>query len=436
MNYRSLADFLEDLRELGEMDRIDDEIDPAGEAAELVRKTAREKGSALLFTALRSHDLPVAVNLFVTEERICRGLGVAALADLTERIERIVSPPESKGVFSRLIGSSPTITLDGIAPRTVKSAACQQIVRLGGDVDLTQLPLLQSDACEKQRTMPAAPLVTCAPDSRRVVSGRFDLQLIDRQRLAVCLDDCDEPARLWREYRRRNEKMPLAIVLGGEPVFMLASAAVLPGDLDACSLAGLFRGKPLDVVACRTVDLAVPAEAEIVLEGYFDPQNQPIEAGPMLSPVGEPTAARMVPAMHVAAVTQRANPVYPAVVYGPPPHEASAIGRAMARVFLPVVKAAIEELVDYDLPEFGASRFWATLSIRKNYAAQVRRVVNAAWSMKTFRRAKWLAVVDEAIDVRDAAAVMAAVAAHADPLRDVWTQRDVCERIAIDATRK
>jgi 4-hydroxy-3-polyprenylbenzoate decarboxylase len=230
--------------------------------------------------------------------------------------------------------------------------------------------------------------------------------------------------------------MPLAIVLGGEPAFMLASAVVLPGNIDACSLAGLFREKSLDVVACRTVDLLVPAEADIVLEGYLDPQTQPVAAGPMLSPIGELVASRPAPVMHVTAMTQRANPVYPSIIYGKPPHEASCIARMLARIFLPVMKAAIEELVDYDLPEFGAARLWATLSICKSYVGQARRVANAAWSMKPFRFAKWLLIVDEGIDAHDSTAVMAAMAANVNPLRDVWTQQDICERMAVDATRK
>jgi 4-hydroxy-3-polyprenylbenzoate decarboxylase len=309
-------------------------------------------------------------------------------------------------------------------------------VRLGGDVDLLQLPLLRSTPDEKERILPSAPIITAAPDTQKFVTGRFDLQILDRRQLAVCFADYDEPARAWQEYRRRSEKMPLAIVLGGDPAFMLASAAVLPGEIDACSLAGLFREKPLDVAACRSVDLAVPAEAEIVLEGYLDPQIAPIATGPMLSPLGEMTPPRLAPVMHVTAMTQRANPVYPAIVYGRPPHEASTIARALMQIFMPVMKSAIEELVDFDLPEFGAGRHWAALSIRKSYAAQSQRVAHAAAALKPFWHAKWLVIVDEDIAVRDATSVLAAIATNVNPSRDIWPLSGVCERIVVDATRK
>jgi 4-hydroxy-3-polyprenylbenzoate decarboxylase len=322
-------------------------------------------------------------------------------------------------------------------------------VRLGGDVDLFLLPLLRSAPAEPERTLPAAPLLAADPDSGQLLSGRFDLQLIDRRRLAVCFADYDEPARIWRAHFRRNEKMPLAVVLGGDPAFMLASAVVLPGNIDACALAGLLREKPLDMAACRSIELMVPAEADIVLEGDLDPQTPPVAAGPMLSPLGELIPARLAPIMHVTAMTQRANPVYPAIVYGRPPHEASAIARAMKQIFLPVMKGVLEELVDYDLPEFAAARLWASLSIRKSYAGQVQRVAHAAAALKPFWFAKWLVIVDAEIDVRDTAAVLAAMSANVNPTRDMWMQPRVYDsydptataeslgqRMVIDATRK
>jgi 4-hydroxy-3-polyprenylbenzoate decarboxylase len=449
MIYRSLADFLEALRESGELERFEAEVDPHGEAAEIARKTARESGKVVLFSSIRGHDMPVVANLFGTESRICRALGGKPLSDLAERVSQLISPPKNEGLIAKLIGSPQTNLLASIAPRLVKSGSCQQIVRLASDVDLFLLPLLRADSSEQERNIPAAPFLSAGIDSREAVSGRFDLQVLDRQRLAVCFAEYDEPARAWWEYRRRNEKMPLAVALGGDPAFMLATAASLPGKIDVCSLAGLLREKPLDVVACRTVALTVPAEADLVLEGYLDPQMPPVMAGPMLSPLGEPTPPRLAPVMHVTAMTQRASPVYPAVVHGKPPHELSAIARAMKQIFLPVMKVAIEELVDYDLPECAAGRLWATLSIRKSYAGQAQRVTQAAGALRPFWFAKWLVIVDEEIDVYDAPAVMAAMAANVNPSRDIWMQQimsdsydltavpgTVSQRVVIDATRK
>jgi 4-hydroxy-3-polyprenylbenzoate decarboxylase len=448
MNYRSIADFLEALQESGELERVETEVDPLGEAALLARKTGQESGKAVLLSSIKGHDLPVVANLFGAESRICKVLGGKTLSELVERVKQAISAPNKDSVFAKLTGSSPASLLASIAPRTVKSAPCQQIARLGGDVDLFLLPLLKNADGEQERSIPFVPILSVSPDSGQPISGRFDLQLLDRRRLAVCFADYDEPARVWQEFRRRNEKMPLAAVLG-DPAFMLASAAVLPGKIDACSLAGLLREKPLDVVACRSIELAVPAEAEIILEGYLDPQTPPVMAGPMLSPLGELTPPRLAPVMHVTAITHRANPVYPAIVYGHPPHEACTIARSMKQIFLPVMKAAIEELVDYDLPEYSGARLWATLSIHKSYPGQVQRVAHAAAALKPFWFAKWLVIVDQEVDVRDTTAVMAAITAHAHPTRDIWMQQNIYDpydpaaipetigqRMVIDATRK
>ena len=350
---------------------------------------------------------------------------------------------------------------------------------MGRDVDLGVLPALQSAPDEAGRAITAAMLITADPDSHQPVAGRFDLQILAPDRLAVCWAAHDEPARLAAEYRRRNQPMPLAVVLGGDPTVLLAACAPLPPGVDACTLAGLFRQKPLDAVACRSVDLHVPAEAEIVIEGQIDP-NEPLQtAGPLCTPLGYYSVPRPAPVMHVTAITHRANPIFPAMVFrarermgtgsgatsenagrmasaevpvpifSRPPHEACAIDRALARVFLPLVKLAIPELVDYDLPAFAAARHWLNVSIQKTYAGQARRVANAAWGLRQFMFAKMLVLVDAEIDVHDHAAVLAAIATNVNPGRDVFVEQGppdpfdpaavpgaLGQRMAIDATAK
>ena len=243
--------------------------------------------------------------------------------------------------------------------------------------------------------------------------------------------------------------MPLAVVIGGDPAFLLAAAAPLPAGSDVCAVAGLLREKPLDVVACRSVDLTVPAEAEIVLEGFCDPSQPPVMAGPFCGPTGHCTLPRPAPVMQVTALTHRANPIYAAMVPGRPPHEAVTVARAMQRVFLPLVRLAMPELVDYDLPEFAAARHWAAVSIRKTYAGQGRRAAHAAWGLRPLMFAKMLVVVDEDVDVRDHQQCLAAVAANFRPGRDIVIEQGPADpfdpaapagalgqKMAIDATRK
>jgi 4-hydroxy-3-polyprenylbenzoate decarboxylase len=287
------------------------------------------------------------------------------------------------------------------------------------------------------------------PDSHQPVAGRFDLQRLDRTRLAVCWAAHDEHARLLSEYRQRGQKMPLAVVIGGDPAFLLAAAAPLPAGGDVCAVAGLLREKSLDVVTCRSVDLDVPAEAEIVLEGFVDPLEPPVMAGPLCGPTGHRTEPRPAPVMQVTTVTHRANPIYAIMAPGRPPHEASTVARAMQRVFLPLARLVMPELVDYDLPAFAAARLWAAVSIRKTYPGQGRRAAHMAWGLPAVRSAKVLVMVGEDVDVHDHEQVLAALTINVRPGRDLLIESGPADpfdpatpagglgqKMAFDATRK
>jgi len=449
MSYRCLADFLEELGHAGELVRVEAEVDPLLETAEIVGRQAQTGGPAVLFGAVKGHDMPVLANLLGTEGRICRSLGVPSLAAVAERIAALAQPAEPEGWFERLKTAPHVAALSSVLPRRVKSGACQQIVRLGQDVDLGVLPLLQTAPGEAGRAITAGILLCAEPDAHRQIAARYDLQLLAPDRLAACWAAHDEPAGLLAEYGRRNQPMPLAVFLGGDPALLLAAAAPLPPLADVCALAGLLRQKPLEMVPCRSVDLVVPADAEIVIEGFVDPAEPPQTAGPLFTPNGLYGRARPVPVMHVTAITHRANPIFPAMVFRRPPHEACVIERAVARIFLPLVRLAIPELVDYDLPMFGAARHWATISIQKTYAGQARRVANAAWGLRQLMFAKVLVIVDAEVDVQDMQQVLAVMALNVNPGRDVVIEAGppdpldpatppgiLGQRMAIDATRK
>jgi 4-hydroxy-3-polyprenylbenzoate decarboxylase len=448
MPYRCLADFLEELGHAGELVRVEAEVDPVLEAAKITARVARQDGPALLFGALKGHATAVLTNLLGTELRMCRALGAASLGEVSARIASLLQAAESEGWWQRLKAAPHSSAFGNLAPRQVRSGPCQQVIRLGRDVDLGELPALQAAVGEAGRVITAAATFTAAADVSRQVAGRYDLQILGPDRLAACWAAPDEPARLLEHYHRRSEKMPLGVVLGGDPAVLLAAAALLP-EVDACALAGLLRGKPLDVLPGRSVGLQVPADAEMVIEGYVDPSEPPLMAGPLCTPAGYYSLPRLVPVMHVTAVTHRANPVFPAWVYTAPPHEATVVARVLARVFLPLVKSAIPELVDYDLPAWGGARQVAILSVQKTYAGQACRVAAAAWGLRQLMFAKLLIVVDEEVDVHDPQQVAAAVAAQVDPGRDVFFQQGppdpfdpatppgrLGQKMAVDATRK
>jgi len=449
MSYRCLADFLDDLGHAGELVRVEAEVEAGGETAEITGRIASSGGPTLLFGAVAGHEFPLLTNLLCTEGRVCRALGVASLDEMAERITRLASPAEPEGWFEKIKTAPHVAALSKLPPRRVRSGAVQQIVRLGSDVDLDELPVPKSAPDGSGRTITAGIVFTVDAETRRSIAGRYDLRVLSPDRLAVGWAAHDEPARVLGDFARLGEKMPLAVALGGDPAIMLAACAPLPPGADVGATAGLFRERPIEVVQCRSVELDVPAEAEIVIEGYVDPAEPPAEAGPWVVPLGHDQPGGPAPVMHVTAITHRANPIFPVMVPGRPPHELCVVTRALARVFLPLAKMAIPELVDYDLPTFAAGRHWATVSIRKTYAGQAHRVADAAWGLRQLMFAKVLVVVDQRIDVHDEQQVLRAIAANVHPRRDVFFRQgpadpfdaatppgELGHRMGIDATAK
>lgn len=449
MSYTCLADFLEELGRSGQLARIDATVDPVLEVAEIARQAARSTDAALLFSSPGSGQMPLLVGALGIESRVCRALGVTSLDEVAARLDALVDAPEAEGWFERL-KSVPTRTLLAkLAPRTVKMGRCQQVVLLGRDVDLERLPAPRVWPDEPRRTITAGQFHTVDPRSGRRLVGRFDLEILDAARLAVHWAPHETSERLLDEYVARGESMPVAIVLGGDPAGLLAAMAPLPPTVDAVALAGLLRDRVVELVAGRTTTMAVPADAEIIIEGVIDPAAPRVASGPICTPLGHYAPEAPCPVIEVTALTHCANPVFPALLHGPPPNELVTIHRAMRRVLLPMVRLGIPELVDYEFPEHGGGRQVAWVSIRKTHVGQARRVAQAFWGMPAMMFAKLLVIVDDGVDVHDSSQVGAAVAAHCDPGRDVsvnqgppdpWDAASPhgvpSQRLAIDATTK
>lgn len=449
MTYPSLADFLESLRQNEELLLVEAEVDPVLEVAEITRRTVQTGGPSLLFGKIRGHEPPLVTNLLGTESRICRALGIESVEQLSGQIAELVAPAEPEGWLERLRPSPSRAMVGRVPPRQVKTGACQQVVKLASDVDLGELPAVQSGPEEAGRQLTAAQFFTADPESDLACVGRYDLRILDRNRLAVCWLPYDDPARLLLSYRQRNQRMPVAAALGGDPAGLLAAMAPLPSQVDVSAVAGFLRGKARELVKCRTIELEAPADAEIVIEGYIDPAEPAVETGLLTGPGGLYERSRPAPVVHVTAITHRANPVLPAMIPGPAPDEACVVSRFLQRAFLPLVRLAIPELVDLELPLFGATRHWGLASVRKVYPGQARKVASALWGMRQFMLAKVLVLVDEEVDVRDQNQVWSAISAYVDPGRDVFFQEGppsvldpaagpgmLGRRMAVDATAK
>ncbi|HEV3023605.1 MAG TPA: UbiD family decarboxylase, partial [Pirellulales bacterium] len=350
MPSHSLAEFVESLEQAGELARVSAEVDPELELADVARRAAHAHGPAVFFERVKGHHPPVVVNLLGTPGRVCRALDAESLDELARRLLPATASAEQSGWLERF---KPGLVLSAAKqqPRSIKTGVCQQVVKLGRDIDLAEWPALRSWPLEPQRSITAGVVLTVDRETGQRHLAMPPLELVDRNRLAVGWHRYHAALRDLAACRARSERLPMAIVLGGNPVLWIAASAPLAADADSCLFAGLLRGKPLDVVKCRSHELEVPADAEIVIEGFVDPAEAPVTIGPLGHAGGHYSLAALVPTMHVTAVTHRTNPIFPAIVHGPPPNETTVIGAALARLWLPLVRQAVPELVDYSLAE-------------------------------------------------------------------------------------
>jgi len=445
---RPLADFLEQLDEAGQLARISLEVDPVLEISEITTRTARAGGPALLFENVRGHQLPVVTNLLASRERIGLALGIERFDELADRVRLAIWPPEESWV-DRLKLASHSPSLSNLRPRVVKTGACQQVVRLGRDIDLGELPLLHAWPRDAGPTIASGRLFCRSPETGRCHAGDYFLQALDATRLAVHWHRLQAGPSTLADYAARGQRMPIAVVLGGDPLYAFLPGAALPDQVDSFLWGGILRGRPLELVKCRTHELEVPADAEIVLEGYVDPAEALVTVGPFGGPDGFESHPQAGPVLHLTAITHRSNPLYVASVPGRPPHEHAWIRHAVERASLPIVQSMIPELVDYALPLFTGPNSLAFVSIRKRYPQHARKVAAALWGLDYLMLSRTIILVDEHVDVHDAQRVLFEVGAHVDPSQDLllhagptdnWDHSAAIplqgQHLAIDATAK
>ncbi|REK13064.1 MAG: UbiD family decarboxylase [Planctomycetota bacterium] len=449
MAYKSLADFLEELLAVGELVRVSAEVDPHVEIAEITRRVAAEGGPALLFDRVQGQSTAVVTNLLGTQGRACRAVGVECLDEIAPRIESLVAQHTPQNWFDRLKMSPEESGAEKFRPKPTKTGVCQQVVHLGRDVNIAAFPLLTAWPAESGPAITGGILVTADRQTHTRAATIAPMVACDESHLAVA-DAGDSPfARHWADYQAAGERMPAAVLLGGDPAATVAATVPLPAEVDTYHMAGLLRGKPLDVVKCRTHEVEVPAEVDLVFEGYFDPEVPPTSvtvAAPGASHYREPSPA---PVFHVAAITHRSQPIFPAIVDGGLRGEAGVLAAARERMLLPALQAAAPDVVDVHLPPLGGLERFALVSFRKRYPYHARQVAAALWGTNAVKFVRYLILLDDDANVRDLPRVLERVGANAAPERDLFAldgpagPADLADapgspgrRLAIDATAK
>jgi 4-hydroxy-3-polyprenylbenzoate decarboxylase len=454
----TLSEFLDDLERNGELKRVKAQVDPVLEIAEIAdrvvkspsRKGHNERdksaganlgGAALLFENVKGSDIPVAINTFGSYWRVCRALGAESLDALAEKVQQLVKPEMPAGIVEKMKKGFDFLKLATIGPKTVKGGICQEVVYEGDRADLTRLPIIQCwpldgdlrsgqvydvDASLKAadtqtgtgKYITFAGIYTRDPESTHRNVGMYRVQVHGPRLAAMHWHMHHDGAKHFRAWKARGERMPLAVVLGGESVLPYAATAPLPPNVSELLFAGFLNNGGIELVQCKTVDLQVPANAEIVIEGYVDP-NQTLMEGPFGDHTGFYSLADRYPAFHVTCVTTRKNPIYPTTIVGKPPMEDYFLGKATERVFLPLLKLLVPDILDYSLPMAGAFHNCAFVKIRKEYPYQARRVMHAIWGAGQMSFTKFIVVVDEHVDIHDVDDVLFHVFANVDPSRDV-----------------
>jgi 4-hydroxy-3-polyprenylbenzoate decarboxylase len=394
-------------------------------------------GRALLFENVEGSEFPVAINTFGSYRRVNLALGTANLAALADRVQQLVKPEIPTNLLEKMKRLPDLIKIAGFAPKSVKSGICQQVVLEGDKADLTKLPLIQcwpndgdlesgqvydsAAAAAAQRGtgryITFGGIFTRHPETGERNIGMYRVQLFGPRLCAMHWHMHHDGARHFRAWKRKGEKMPLAIVLGGESVLPYAATAPLPPGVEELLFAGFLNGSGIELVPCRTIDLAVPANSEIVIEGYVDPQQTLME-GPFGDHTGFYSLADWYPAFHITAITHRRGAVYPTTIVGKRPMEDYFLGKATERVFLPLLKMIIPDVIDYSLPASGVFHNCAFVKIRKEYPMQARRVMHAIWGAGQMSFTKFIIVVDEHVDVHDEQDVLFHLFANCDPQRD------------------
>ena len=449
--FKDLREYIAFLESKGVLRRITTTVSTDLEITEITDRMVKSGGPALLFENVEGHSMPLLINAFGTIQRSAWALGVENLDELTSRVRELLGMVKEphQGLMAKFKALGQLAHIASFQPKTVKNAPCQEVVITGADVDLSTLPVL---TCWPDDAGPfiTLPLVVSRDPVTGVRNiGIYRMQVYDRNTTGMHWQTHKVGAHHQRLAKEGNlERLEVAVALGADPATMWAGSAPLPPDLDEYVLAGFLREEGVELVKCKTVDLEVPAHAEIVLEGYVDP-NESRPEGPFGDHTGYYSPAEEYPVFHVTAMTRRKDPIYPTTMVGRPPTEDYFMGKVSERLFLPAIQMMLPEIVDINMPAEGAFHNLVIVSIKKEYRGQAQKVVHGLWGMGLLALSKTIVVVDANVDVQNLSEVAWRVTNNLDPQFDTFfasgpmddldhasITAGVGSKVGIDATTK
>ncbi len=448
MTFKDLNEFIEHLEKKGELKRVSVEVDPVLEATEIADRLVKSGGPAVLFERTKGAKFPLFMNGYGTWERTLASLGVESIEEISSEISELLTPeiPIKATEKFKMLGK--LSRLGDMIPKTVKKAPCQEVVKMGDEVDLSELPVNKCWPDDGGRYFTLPLVVTKDPETGKRNCGMYRLQIYDKNTTGMHWHRHKGGAKHYDKAEAIDKPLEVAVAVGPDPATTYASTAPLPDDVDEFLGAGFLRKKPVELVKCKTVDLEVPANSQFVLEGIVPPRKRKLE-GPFGDHTGFYSLADDYPVFEVKCITHRKNPVYPATIVGRPPMEDCYLGKATERIFLPMLKAVFPDIIDINLPFEGVFHNMVLVSIDKRYPGHAYKVINGLWGSGQMAFAKVIVVVDKDVDVQDTSEVVWKALNHIDPERDIIFSRgpvDVLDhasremtygsKMGIDATKK
>ncbi|MBI4483476.1 MAG: menaquinone biosynthesis decarboxylase [Acidobacteria bacterium] len=447
MAYKDLREFVKRLEKEGELRRIAAPVDPELEITEITDRVSKKVGPALLFENVKGSRAPVLINTYGSPRRMAMALGVEKIEDVTARVSDLLDFKSPQGLVEKIKLLPRLADLAHFFPKRVRDGLCKEVI-VRKDFSVLEFPILKCWPQDAGRYITMALVFTRDPETEKRNVGMYRMQVFDGQTTAMHWQTHKHGAEHFRRYEKLHRRMPVSVVIGAEPAVPFSAVLPLPEGLDELMLAGFLGGESVELVPCETNDLEVPASAEIVLEGYVDPGERRRE-GPFGDHTGFYSLSDFYPVFHITCITHRKDPLYQSIIVGRPPQEDCHMGKAIERIFLPVIQKQLPEIVDMNMPFEGVFHNLMIVSIRKSYPAHARKVMNALWGMGQAMFSKCIIVVDADTRVHDFSEVAWKVLNHIDPERDIQFTLgpvDVLDhasrlpafgsKIGIDATRK
>ncbi len=445
MAYTDLRDFIRALEKQGELKRIPFEVSPELEITEFADRSVKSGGPALLFEKPAGSTVPVLINAFASMRRMEIALEVSSVDEVAARISEFLEMRMPEGIIGKLKMLPKLGEIGAFFPKIVSSGPCKEVMRRE-DFSLDEFPILKCWPQDGGRYITLPMVFSKNPDTGKRNCGCYRLQVYDARTTGMHWQTHKQGAEHYRRFP--GKRMEVAVAIGADPATMYSAILPLPPDLDEMMIAGFLRSKPVEMVKCETVDIEVPAQSEIVLEGYVE-LGELRREGPFGDHTGFYSLDDDYPVFHLTCITHRKNPIYATTIVGPPPMEDFYMGKAIERIFLPLMRLQLPEVRDICMPAEGIFHNMIFVAIRKSYPGHARKVMHAIWGLGQAMFSKVIVVVDEDVNVQNVSEVAWKALNNIDPERDIQfvlgpvDSLDHASRLAnygskmgVDATRK